>query len=118
MRKSVSIFVVILIALGLFYYFDYGRYISTKLAYLEPQKVDQEHVSLEGEIVGSAIAYTGYSYEIIEDELIIRLRGALVSPVRRSGQINIQIKDNFEEIKKITFEGKDNEDKKVIWELD
>ncbi|PAB57390.1 hypothetical protein [Anaeromicrobium sediminis] len=112
----VSIIFIITILILAYKIFIYGHYVSTKVIWAKPTRVADNELIVKGNISDSASGYSGYKYEIVNENLYLKLRYSIANKVNPSGSFQIDIVDNdLKDVKKIFLQGGQSEDIKLIW---
>jgi hypothetical protein len=107
-----AVFAICLV-LGCFAYFQFGLVESPKSLMVTGVRVDAGMVKITGETTSSGTAFTGYTYQLEGNDLVVQLKYALVNPLHQTGGFSIVVEE--ENIQRVILRGRDAGDQKVIW---
>lgn len=116
--KIITTFVIIsAILLSALYFlgFVYGSYIEVENYSVREITVQDNILHLTGTTNSSGQAYSGYSYEMKDGNVYIKIRYSLVSRFNQSGEANIVIEDDFENVENVYLQGSKKDDTRLIW---
>lgn len=99
-----------------FYYnvFMHGSYINVEHYDVREVLLEDDSLSFKGYIYSSADAFSGYKYEVIDENVYLSLRYSMVSRFNRSASSKILINDDFSSVKNVYLLGRGNDDVRLI----
>ena len=120
MKKHKKILLVIIIPITIIiissiFYFAFGAVINTWEVATTNITVNDETIKISGTTLNSSKSFACYNYIIKNNTLYLKLRYSIINPIHHSGDFNITLNYNSENIKDIYFQGNKTEDKKLVW---
>ncbi|KAB3530909.1 hypothetical protein F8154_13390 [Alkaliphilus pronyensis] len=112
---AVILSIVVLLGMAYFITFVYGAYINVENYGVREVLVDESSLNFKGYTISSAQAFSGYQYKIKGEDVYIKIRYSMVSRFNRSGNADINIEGNFENVKNVYLQGRKKDDVRLIW---
>jgi hypothetical protein len=110
------IFMCLVIALAVGHSkYVYGRAADPEGIVVQEVKEEDNYLLLKGTTVNSGLGFSGYKYKIENDSLYLELHYSLVSKVNPTGDFEVEIKENLQNIKNVYLQGKQVSDAILIF---
>ncbi len=114
-KLIIAISIGFIVLVSLHKTFIWGSYVPTDSLIIENVVFDDYYMKLNGNTSNSALAYSGCNYHWEGSTLYIKPRYALVNIIHSSGKFEISDGGPFEGIQAVYIQGKEANDKKLIW---
>ncbi len=115
-KLVLALSLIILMPIACYYVvFVHGSYINVEHYGVREVLLEDDSLSFKGYTAGSGDAFSGYKYEIIDENVYLRLRYSIVSRFNRSGSSNILIHDDFSGVKNVYLQGRDKDSLRLIY---